>query len=50
MAEALNVNFLGAVPIEPAIGQANDQGTPFLSLETDSAAKTALKTIAEKIV
>ena len=46
LAKAANVDFIGAVPIEPAIREGGDNGKPILISLPDSAAAKALQKIA----
>lgn len=48
LAEELTVPFLGEVPIEQAVREGGDHGTPIVISEPESAAAKALKTIAER--
>lgn len=50
LSEKMNVNFLGRIPIDPAVGECSDNGTPFVYAKPDSATATAFKEIVEKIV
>jgi len=46
LAEELGVSFLGAVPLEAAVREGGDAGTPVVRRAPDSAAAQALRTIA----
>ncbi|MBH0118214.1 P-loop NTPase, partial [Rhodococcus sp. CX] len=43
------VPLLGQIPLDPAIREAGDAGTPIVLSAPDSAAGTALREIAEKL-
>lgn len=47
--EATGVPFLGAIPIEPAVVQDSDAGTPFVLAHPDSVSAKAFAEIVEKI-
>lgn len=49
MAGAYGLEFLGAVPLDPATVVAADLGRPVVLLEEDSAAKSAFLRLAERI-
>jgi ATP-binding protein involved in chromosome partitioning len=46
----MSVPFLGAIPIELAVRQGGDAGTPVMSQGLDSPATQAFRTIAENVV
>lgn len=45
----LDVDFLGALPIEPAVMEASDAGTPYVKAHPDSETAAGMMNIAEKI-
>ncbi|NDV19742.1 P-loop NTPase [Pseudodesulfovibrio sp. JC047] len=49
LAEKYGLDFLGAIPLDPATVVAGDMGTPVVLLEEDSQAKTALIELADTI-
>jgi Mrp family chromosome partitioning ATPase len=49
LAEKYGLDFLGAVPLDPATVVAGDIGTPVVLLETASPVKTALLELAERV-
>lgn len=49
-AQELKVSFLGAIPMDPAIVQDTDNGTPFILGKDDSAAKTAFRNIVKEVL
>ncbi len=49
-ARELNVQFLGRIPIEPAVAVSGDSGMPVVLSDPDSASAKAFKEISEKIV
>lgn len=49
-AKDMNVQFLGRVPIEPAVAQAGDDGLPIVESAPDSASAKAFRDIVLKIV
>jgi Mrp family chromosome partitioning ATPase len=49
MAEEMQVPFLGRIPIEVPLREAEDAGTSFLQVQPGSASSTALKDIARTI-
>ncbi|KAH9935944.1 P-loop containing nucleoside triphosphate hydrolase protein [Epithele typhae] len=49
LAQDMNVEFLGAVPLDPRIGKSADYGVSFLDEYPDSPASTAYLDIIEKI-
>lgn len=49
-ARELGVPLLGQVPIEPAVTESGDQGTPIVARDPESASAKALLEIAEKIL
>jgi len=50
LAEKYGLEFLGAIPLDPATVVAGDIGTPVVLLEEDSFAKKAFIELAERIV
>jgi ATP-binding protein involved in chromosome partitioning len=48
LAEELEVPLLGEVPIEQAVREGGDRGSPIVVQEPDSASATALRLIAER--
>ena len=46
----MGVQFLGKVPIEPAVAQAGDDGLPIVESAPDSASAKAFRDIVLKIV
>ena len=49
-AEKLRIPFLGRIPIEPAIRQGGDTGSPLVVAQPDSAPAAAFRDIAGKVV
>ncbi|WP_319544168.1 Mrp/NBP35 family ATP-binding protein [uncultured Pseudodesulfovibrio sp.] len=49
LAEKYGLEFLGAIPLDPATVVAGDRGVPVVLLEEDSQAKTALIELADTI-
>ncbi|WP_279388696.1 Mrp/NBP35 family ATP-binding protein [Pseudodesulfovibrio tunisiensis] len=49
LAEKYGLEFLGAIPLDPATVVAGDRGTPVVLLEEDSYAKTALAQLADTV-
>ena len=49
-AEELNVQFLGKVPLEPAVVESGDSGLPLVMNHPDSASAKAFGEIVEKII
>ena len=49
LAVKYGLDFLGAVPLDPATVVAGDRGTPVVLLEEDSPAKIALREIAANV-
>lgn len=49
LAEKYGLEFLGAIPLDPATVVAGDLGTPVVLLEEDSFAKSSLIELADKI-
>ena len=47
--EALGVPFVGALPIDPAVCLAGDQGTPIVRQEPDSQQTEAFRRVAETL-
>ncbi len=50
MAEALNVPFLGEVPLDPAMRKGCDEGRPVTALESDGEMAARFKIMAERIM
>jgi ATP-binding protein involved in chromosome partitioning len=48
-ARDLDVPFLGEIPIDVALRQACDAGTPLAAMRTDSVASRAFKTMARTL-
>ncbi len=48
-ADELNVNFLGALPIQPELVEYGDAGRPFLQMQSDSDYVQRFKAIAAKV-
>jgi septum formation inhibitor-activating ATPase MinD len=49
LAEKYGLDFLGAIPLDPATVVAGDQGTPVVLLEEESFAKRAFIELADTI-
>ena len=49
MAEQVGVDFLGEVPLEPAVRIGGDEGTPIVIRDADSPASMAIRQIARKV-
>lgn len=49
-AEELDVPFLGALPLDPAIATAGDAGTPYVVQHPDSEAAAMFREIAQKVL
>jgi ATP-binding protein involved in chromosome partitioning len=49
MAEAMNVTFLGRIPIYQPIREGSDQGVPLMLSEPDSPAARAFMATAERV-
>jgi ATP-binding protein involved in chromosome partitioning len=49
-AEEIDIPFLGAIPIEPGIRQAGDEGTPIVVAEPDSRSGAAFAELANNVV
>ncbi len=49
-AEELDVPFLGALPLDPAIATAGDAGTPYVVEHPDSEAAAMFREIAQKVL
>jgi ATP-binding protein involved in chromosome partitioning len=49
LAKEMELNFLGAVPLDPKVREAGDAGTPSVVGAPDSPAAKALKSVAEKL-
>ena len=50
MAEEMKVEFLGSIPIDPRISEANDKGIPFFIAYPESEASKKFLEIADKII
>ncbi len=50
LAAEMNVPFLGAIPLDPAVREAGDAGSPTVWSAPGSAAASALEEIAEKVL
>jgi Mrp family chromosome partitioning ATPase len=50
LAEEMNVKFLGSVPIDPAIAEAGDKGTPFVRAFANSQSAKAFAEIIQPII
>jgi ATP-binding protein involved in chromosome partitioning len=50
IAEEMNVDFLGEIPLDPRISEANDKGVPFFVEYPDTEAAKAFLRIADKII
>lgn len=49
LAEAANVPFIGAIPMDPTVRQGGDTGKPVVISYPDSAVSKALRTVAENV-
>ncbi|MHC1743263.1 MAG: P-loop NTPase [Syntrophobacteraceae bacterium] len=49
-AEAMQLDYLGALPFDPAVVEAGDLGRPVIEDETDTPFKTAVGAFAEKVL
>lgn len=49
MAQEVNINFLGEVPLEPEVRAGGDEGQPIVVRQPESAAAQAIRTVARKI-
>lgn len=49
MAQEVGVDFLGEVPLEPAVREGGDEGRPIVVRAPDSAAATAIREVARKV-
>ncbi|MGE4552337.1 MAG: P-loop NTPase [Desulfovibrionaceae bacterium] len=49
LAEKYGLEFLGAVPLDPATVVAGDRGTPVVLLQEDTPAKRALRALADRV-
>jgi Mrp family chromosome partitioning ATPase len=49
-AKSLNIQFLGRVPLEPAVVLSGDSGIPIVAFDSDSESAKAFKSISAKIV
>jgi len=50
LAEKMDVNFLGRVPIDPEMVQAGDKGEPYLAYHDDTLTAQALNAISQNVV
>ncbi len=50
LAEEAGIPFLGSIPLDPRISEANDMGVPFLLKYPDSEASKAIMEIVDKLV
>ncbi|TVR51047.1 MAG: MRP family ATP-binding protein [Puniceicoccaceae bacterium] len=49
-AEALQTDFLGQVPLDPAVGRCSDQGRPFVHEHPEAEAAVAFRRIASRLL
>jgi ATP-binding protein involved in chromosome partitioning len=49
MAQEVNVDFLGEVPLEPAVCMGGDEGNPIVVREPESPAAQAIRAMAQKV-
>ena len=49
LADASQVNFIGAIPMDPSVRAGGDQGTPIVVSEPDAPSAKALRKIAESV-
>ena len=49
VAEEMDVEFLGSIPLDPRISADSDEGTPFVVSHPDSTASKAFMRIVEQI-
>ncbi|MDR3283266.1 MAG: Mrp/NBP35 family ATP-binding protein, partial [Candidatus Methanoplasma sp.] len=49
-ADSMNIQFLGRVPLEPAVVSSGDSGIPIVAFDPDSESAKAFKAISDKIV
>lgn len=49
MAEEVGATFLGEIPLEPAVREGGDQGTPIVVRDPDSAAAQSIRQIAQTV-
>jgi ATP-binding protein involved in chromosome partitioning len=49
MAQEVGVDFLGEVPLEPAVRQGGDEGAPIVARDANSAAAQAIRAVARKV-
>jgi len=49
MAKAVNVKFLGEVPLESEVRAGGDEGTPIVVRDPESAAAQAIRAVAQKV-
>ncbi len=50
LAEEAGIPFLGSIPLDPRISEANDMGVPFLLKYPDSEASKAIMEIVDKLI
>ncbi|MFO7651844.1 MAG: Mrp/NBP35 family ATP-binding protein [bacterium] len=50
MAQEMNVPLLGTLPLEPAVVESGDSGTPFLAGQPDSPAAVEMRRIVSRII
>ena len=49
LADEIGVPLLGSIPLDPALREAGDAGTPILEFAPDAEATTAIAALAEQI-
>jgi ATP-binding protein involved in chromosome partitioning len=49
MAQEVNVDFLGEVPLEPAVRMGGDEGAPIVARNPESVAAQAIRAVAQKV-
>ena len=49
MAQQVNIDFLGEVPLEPAVREGGDEGTPIVVRDANLAAAQAIRNVAQKV-
>jgi ATP-binding protein involved in chromosome partitioning len=49
-AASLDVRYLGAIPLDPAMVKAGDEGRPFFGTGTDSPTAKAIGSVLENIL
>ena len=50
MAEKFKIPFLGSIPIDPLIGKASDEGTPFISKFSESVTNQSFSDILKALM